>query len=124
MGEVVERGQHLWLAIALVAAATYAYVYSDVVVRRIGLYVHVAAFTLTWLMVLILKQFDLAMGVDALIGVLAATALVINVAQGYLLADNRYTRAFPVLGLLMPLAAVTVARALGALPVRSSRIMT
>jgi hypothetical protein len=77
-----------------------------VVVRQIGVYVHVAAVTLTWLMVLILKQLNLAMGVDALIAVLAGTALVINLIQGFVLRDNRYTRAFPVLGVLMPLAAV------------------
>ena len=47
------------LALALVVAATYAYVYSDLVVRRVGVYIYLAVFTLLWAEVLIINQFPL-----------------------------------------------------------------
>ena len=100
--------EHLWLAIVLVAAGTYAYVYSDLVVRHIGVYVHVAAFTLMWLLVLVIEQLDLKLGIDALIGVLAGDGAGHQPAAGVDLRDSRYTRAFPVLGVLLPLAAVLI----------------
>ena len=37
-----------FLALALILAGTYAYFYSDIVVRRVGLYVYLAVFTLLW----------------------------------------------------------------------------
>src|ERR1019366_5487060 len=36
------------LALALIAAATYAYVYSDLVVRRVGVYIHLAVLCFLW----------------------------------------------------------------------------
>jgi len=45
---VAERWGQL-LALALVLAGSYAYFYSDIVVRRVGLYVYLAVFTLLWL---------------------------------------------------------------------------
>lgn len=101
-------GELRWLALCLVAAGTYAYTYSDLVVRRKGVYVHVAAFTLMWALVLAIQVAHLALGVDALIAVLALTALAINVVQATALRDSPYTHAFPLLGALLPGLAVVV----------------
>jgi hypothetical protein len=95
-----------WLALALVVAGTYAYIYSDLVVRRIGVYVHIAAGTLLWAMILAVELLNIVVGIDALIAVLAATSLAVNLSQSALLRDCRYTRALPVVGVLLPLVAV------------------
>ena len=51
---VAERwGQ--FLALALVLAGSYAYFYSDIVVRRVGLYVYLAVFTLLWAEMLVIE---------------------------------------------------------------------
>ena len=72
-------GELRWLALLLVVAGTYAYIYSDLVVRRVGVYVHIAAATLLWALVLSLQLLNIALGMDALIAVLALTALAVNV---------------------------------------------
>ncbi len=99
-------GDLRWLAMLLVAAATYAYIYSDLVVRHSGLYVYVAAATLLWLVILLIEQFELHLGIEALIALLAGIALAINLAQGFALKDSKYTRALPILGVFLPLLAV------------------
>ena len=71
--------QH-WLmwALALVVVGTYGYIYSDLVVRHVGVYVHIAAGTLMWAILLSLEFFHIRLGLDALIAVLALTAMVVN----------------------------------------------
>lgn len=101
-------GELRWLAFLLVAVSTYAYIYSDVVVRRIGIYVQVAALTLLWSLVLLLELLGVKMGIDLLICVLALAALGVNAAQVSILKENRYTRALPILGVLLPLLAVVL----------------
>jgi hypothetical protein len=101
-------GEWRWLALLLVVAGTYAYVYSDLVVRRVGVYVYVAAATLLWALVLGLQMLGITLGMDALIAALALTALAVNAAQASVFRDSRYTRAFPVLGLLLPFLAVAL----------------
>jgi hypothetical protein len=101
-------GELRWLALMLVVAGTYAYIYSDLVVRHIGVYVHIAAATLLWALVLTLQVLHIELGMDALIAVLAGTALVVNVVQAMLVGDSRYGRALPVLGVLLPLLAVVL----------------
>ncbi|MBI1900594.1 MAG: hypothetical protein HYS13_05730 [Planctomycetia bacterium] len=99
-------GELRWLGLALVLVGTVAYVYSDVVVRRIGVYVHLAGIALTWALVLLLEQLHLALGIDALIIVLAAVALAVNVAQSRFAAESRITRALPIMGVVLPLLGV------------------
>jgi len=99
-------GDLRWLALALVVAGTYAYVYSDLVVRHVGVYVHIAAGTLLWALLLGLQMLNLALGMDALIAALAVTALAVNGAQATVFRDSRYTRSLPILGVLLPLVAV------------------
>ncbi|MGH7221602.1 MAG: hypothetical protein ACRELF_00065, partial [Gemmataceae bacterium] len=101
-------GELRWLALLLVVAATYAYIYSDLVVRRVGVYVYIAAATLLWALLLSLQLLNIALGMDALIAVLALTALAVNASQASVFRDSRYTRAFPILGVLLPLLAVAL----------------
>jgi hypothetical protein len=101
-------GELRWLALFLVAAGTYAYIYSDLVVRRVGVYVYIAAATLLWALVLGLQLLNIELGMDALIAVLALAALAVNVSQAAFFRESRYTRAFPILGLLLPLLAVAL----------------
>ncbi len=99
-------GELRWLAMALVLTGTYAYIYSDLVVRHIGVYVHIAAGTLLWALILGLQLLNIPVGIDAIISVLAVTSLLVNAAQATALRDSRYTNAFPVFGVLLPLLAV------------------
>lgn len=99
-------GELRWLAILLVVAGTYAYIYSDLVVRHVGIYVHIAAGMLLWLTILIIEQLKLPIGIDTIIAALALVSLIINLAQIRLLQNSPYTRAFPILGVLLPLLAV------------------
>ncbi len=101
-------GELRWLALALVIAGTYAYVYSDLVVRHQGVYVHIAAATLMWALVLVVQILHIELGLDAFIAVLAGTALAVNLVQATALRDSQYTRAFPILGVLLPLLAVVL----------------
>lgn len=101
-------GELRWLALLLVIASTYAYIYSDLVVRRVGVYVYIAAATLLWALVLSLQLLHIELGMDALIAVMALGALVVNGSQAIVFRESRYTRAFPVLGLLLPLLAVAL----------------
>jgi hypothetical protein len=103
---MVGTGPLVWLSLALVLLGTYAYVYSDVVVRKVGAYVHVAAATLLWALVILVRMLHLEIGTAELIGLLAVTALVVNLVQARVTADSPYTRAFPILGVLLPLLAV------------------
>src|SRR5205085_4542532 len=66
------------LAIGLVLAGTYAYVYSDVVVRRVGAYMYLAVFTLLWAEALVVRLLQLSVATEAVIAVLALTALALN----------------------------------------------
>ena len=106
------------LALALVMAATYAYVYSDLVVRRVGVYIYLAVFTLLWAEVLIINQFTLTVTAEVAIIALALTALLSNVlapmatrwqeaiapgeaAESKLLSVRPLSRAAPPLGLVL-----------------------
>ncbi|HTU93092.1 MAG TPA: hypothetical protein VMF69_23630, partial [Gemmataceae bacterium] len=101
-------GELRWLALVLVAAGTYAYIYSDLVVRRVGVYVYIAAATLLWALVLSLQLLHIELGMDALIAVLALAALAINISQAFFFRDSRYMRAMPILIVLLPLLAVAL----------------
>jgi hypothetical protein len=77
--EVVTVHWQQLLALALVVAATYAYVYSDLVVRRVGVYIYLAVFTLLWAEVLIINLLPVTLTTEVAIIALALTALASNV---------------------------------------------
>jgi hypothetical protein len=101
-------GELRWLALALVAAGSYAYAWSDLAVRRKGVFLHVAAFMLLWLEVLVVQILDLQIGVDAIIAVLAVTSLLSHVAQLALPDKNQFTRSLPAFGLLLGMLPVLI----------------
>jgi hypothetical protein len=74
---VAERWGQL-LALGLVLAGTYAYAYSDLVVRRVGVYLHLAVFTLLWAEVLVINLFALSLTAEVAIIALALTAMAAN----------------------------------------------
>lgn len=100
------HGLRMW-ALILVLAGTYAYVYSDVVVRRVGRYVYLAAFTLLWAEVLALDVLRLRLEPHTTIVLLSLTALAVNllyrIAAGI---SARVGRPLPALGLLLSLVPV------------------
>lgn len=95
-----------WLALSLVLLSTYGYVYSDIVVKRVGNFIHIAAMTLLWAEMLGVEMLDLKLGLDAVIAVLAVTSLAVNLLQSSLTRDLKLTRSFPLFGLLLGLAPV------------------
>jgi hypothetical protein len=67
------------LSLALVLAATYAYAYSDLVVRRVGAYLWLAVGTLLWAEVLVIRMFPWPVPAEeVVILALALTGLVAN----------------------------------------------
>lgn len=99
-------GELRWLGLVLVLAGTYAYVYSDLVVRRRGAYLHCAAFTLLWAEVLIVQLLHVQLGVDAIIAVLAVTSLGVNLVQATVTRNRHLTQSFPIFGLFLGLLPV------------------
>ncbi|HEV3116789.1 MAG TPA: hypothetical protein VGY58_07030 [Gemmataceae bacterium] len=90
------------VALALVLAGAYAYLYSDIVVRRIGVYVYVAILVLLWAEVLVVKLLGVPVASEVIIIVLALTALAANLLQLMLTRANAtLTRAGPPLGLFL-----------------------
>jgi hypothetical protein len=102
---VTDAGLKL-LAIGIVLAGTYAYLYSDLVVRRVGVYVYMAAFTILWAEVLLLEQLHLLDHPEAVIAVLALTALAVNFLSTVAGREAFFTRSFPALGLALSLPPV------------------
>ena len=75
------------LALGIVAAATCAYVYSDVVVRKVGVYIHLALVTFLWAEILLLNlaftalpDLTLVDKMEIVIVALALTGLLANLA--------------------------------------------
>ena len=95
-----------WWALALVAAGTYGYIYSDLVVRRVGVYVYIAAFTMLWGEVLVIDTLNLTIHPPMLILVLSLTGLVANVLQSRFVGKSKLAR--PVLPLALCLSLLPV----------------
>lgn len=66
------------LALLLVLACTYAYTYSDVVVRRRGFYLYAAVFTLLWAELLAIGLLGIDLTGELAIAAMALTALAAN----------------------------------------------
>ena len=96
--------QHYLLAGALWLAGVYAYLYSDLVVRRVGVYTCLAAFCVVMAEATVAGRF---LAGEGWIAVLAVTALGVNLVQMFFAKTNE-----KVARVLPPLAMV-----LGALPI-------
>lgn len=95
-----------WLALALLAAGTYAYVYSDLLVRKVGVYSYAAALTLICSLTVALRLFGLTLGLDIWIIVFAAVALAVNFAWVNISAEIPAARPLPWLGMFLLVVAV------------------
>ncbi len=102
---VAERAYLPW-TIALVLAGTYALVYSDLVVRRIGVYIYLAAVTLLWAEVQLLVLLNFAGSEAVIIVTLALTALAANLLQTQFEEKRPFLRTVPPLGVLLSLLPV------------------
>jgi hypothetical protein len=94
------------LSLCLVIAGAYAYIYSEVVVRRVAIYVYLAAATLLWAQVLSFQILHVDVGLDALIAILACTGALANLIHYSARGDR--ARALAALGLAMELAALVI----------------
>jgi hypothetical protein len=100
--EVVTTQHGRLLALFLVLAGTYGYVYSDLFVRRVGVYIYVAVFTLLWAEVLALNLVHWANPYEVVVITLALTALAVNLGRAALAGQAAFaTRAAAPLGLFL-----------------------
>jgi hypothetical protein len=91
--------QRYLLATGLWLAGTYLFLYSDLVVRRIGIHTYLAAFCLLMAEVTLIGQ---NLESEALIAVLALTALAVNLSTKLLgAAGEKLQRTVPPLGLAL-----------------------
>lgn len=94
-----------WLAGALWLVGAYAYLYSDIVVRRVGVYVYLAA-TCFALSLVTLAGF--AVDAEWLIVILALAGLVVHAAHRFSPRNDRLTRQLPILSQILSVAAVVL----------------
>ncbi len=90
----------------LVLAGTYAYIYSDVVVRKIGVYIYLAGVTVLWAEIQILVLTDLARVEAIVIITLALTALAVNLFQVGFQSQHEFLRRIAPLGMLLSMMPV------------------
>ncbi|MCI0684206.1 MAG: hypothetical protein L0Y71_19020 [Gemmataceae bacterium] len=102
---VVDHANLPW-TILLSLAGTYAFVWSDLVVRRIGVYLYLAAFALLWTEVQVLALLKVSDSEPIVLMSLALTALAVNVMHATIGKDLSATRAVPPLGLSLSLVPV------------------
>ena len=102
----VSTREYLPRTLGLVLLGTYALIYSDIVVRRIGVYIYLAAVTLLWAEVQLLVVLDLP-GTEAIVIItLALTGLAVNALQTQFEEKRDFLRTVPPLGVLLSLIPV------------------
>ena len=94
-------GELRWLSLILVGLGIYGWVYSDIAVRRKGVFLHVAAVGLLWMEVLVLQMFNVSLGVDAVIAILATSSLLTHLVHAKFGESARLTRTLPAVGLIL-----------------------
>jgi hypothetical protein len=97
---VTQQGLKL-LALGLFLAGFAAYLYSDLVVRRVGVYVYLAAFCLLWSELLALLALPMTVPSEGIILMLALTACAANLLQASQAGRSNLARALPPLGMLL-----------------------
>jgi hypothetical protein len=103
---VVVQAEYLPWTLALALLGTYAYIYSDIVVRRIGVYIHLAAVTLLWVAVQVLMQLTFADKAAVVIAALALAGLAVNFVQVQFRAKGEFLRTVVPLGAMLSLLPV------------------
>lgn len=74
-------GELRWLSLALVIAGTYGYIYSDLIVRHRGVFVHVAGATLVWALTIGIQMLDVHLAAEAVLLTFALVGLGLLVAS-------------------------------------------
>src|SRR5262249_26040852 len=96
--EIVTQPGLKLLALGLFLAGFAAYLYSDLVVRKIGVYVFLAAFCLLWSELLAMLAIPVVVPSEVIILVLAVTACAANLLAATQARDRNLARALPPLG--------------------------
>lgn len=91
-------------ALFLVLAGIYAHLYSDLIVRRKGYYLQIAAVLMLWVEFIIIDLLHISLEKESLLGVIAATGLLLHLVHRYL--GNRLPAGLPLLPLLASLLIV------------------
>ena len=74
--EIAEKHHLQMLALALVLAGTYAFIYSDAIIRKAGAFRYMAVFTFIWAEVIGLNLLSIKPSVDCLLAIFFAEATV------------------------------------------------
>jgi hypothetical protein len=91
--DVVTRLNGHLLALVLVLLGAYAYLYSDLFVRRLGVYAYLAVFNLLWAEVLLIGLIEWGIPtIEVVIAALSLTALAANFAIASLPKSDRLPR--------------------------------
>jgi hypothetical protein len=108
--EIVTTTSGKLQALALVLAGTYAYFYSDLVVRRLGVYIHLGVVTLLWAEVLLIRLVPIPLPpTEVVILFLSLTGLITNLALSRpAVRDSGFLRAGPALALLLSILPVVL----------------
>ncbi len=95
-----------WVSLALVLAGIWSCIYSDIVVRRRGILIHIAGGLLLWAEVLLIQILNLRLGVDSIIAILSVTAIAIHIIRMFTPRDSVMTRSFPAFGVVLSIIPV------------------
>lgn len=101
-------GELRWLALLLVALGVYAWGYSDLTVRRRGIFLQLAAYGVVWAELIVVQMLDLNLGRDLVIAVLAGTSLLTHLAIAAMGRERSSTGSLPSIGLLMGVLPVVI----------------
>lgn len=72
------------IALFLVLAGIYAHLYSDMVVRRKGYYLQIAALLLIWVQFIVIDLLQINLSRETLLGIIASTGLLLQLLDHYL----------------------------------------
>jgi hypothetical protein len=114
-------------ALILLVAATYGYVYSDMAVRKVGVYLYLAVFTFLWAGVVFIGLIDWPIPtVEVALIAMALTALLVNFASVRLDRELLLARSGPAVGLVLAVlpAAIGVLLRITAVPGAGAREYT
>jgi hypothetical protein len=96
------------LALCLILAGTYAYLYSAVVARRGRAFIYFAAAMVCWAEVQALEVLHIRLGLDVLIATLAGTGLMASAIEAQKRARMPQAPSFAIVGFLFSVAALVI----------------
>ncbi len=97
------------IALFLVLAGVYAYFYSDMIVRRKGYYLQIAALLMVWIEFIIIDLLQINLSMESLLGIFAGTGLLLQLLDRYLgHMLPKQMPIFPLLGSLLSVGSLLV----------------